>query len=546
MNILFTNAKAYIEKELFQEAVLVSGNRIRAVGRTEDLVQMAGSSCERLDCGGRTLLPGFNDSHMHLMEFGEGRRQAQLSQAASIEDLIRICRDFARAKPEAVKNGLRAAGWNQNHFSVPRIPDRHDLDRISTSMPVVAERVCGHIVSANTKAIEMLGLDTDSPQYPDGEFLREENGFPSGVFTGGACLHARKLIPDFTEEEKLDILEEASAYAASRGITSVQSNDVGAMTGSSGKKFALFRRFFRQGRSCIRFRHQVNFDSFEAFREEVEKGEYAKAKENYDPASLLSLGPLKLFADGSLGARTALLKRGYYDDPSNHGRTWTDGEELFRFCRYAARHGIQIVTHCIGDAAIDRTAEAYIRSTREVLHREDNPLRHSLVHCQITDRQILEKIARHGLLTMLQPIFLHGDIPILDKAVGRELASASYAFGTLIRETGPAASFGTDCPVEDCNPFPNIYCAVTRRRLDGSPGEGFVPAERISVSRAVDAYTLASAFAQFREHELGRIKPGYLADLTLLDRDIFTCPEKDIKNIRPVLTMTDGEIVFER
>ena len=266
--ILLYNAKVYLSSGHFAEAVLICGSRIAAVGTTRELLDIAynkskdpgaSNAFRQIDCGGRTIVPGFNDSHMHLMEFGENLRQAPVHKAESVEDIIRICTAFAEETPEVVRHGLHSAGWNQDHFPDRRIPDRKDLDRISTDYPIVLERVCGHIACTNTAAIRMLGLTADSPQYPDGRFFYGEDGEPNGIFAGNACLYVRKLIPEFTPDEKLDILEESMKYAVSRGLTSVQSNDVGAMSGTSEYNFALFQRLYDDGRGLIRYRHQVNF-----------------------------------------------------------------------------------------------------------------------------------------------------------------------------------------------------------------------------------------------------------------------------------------------
>ena len=550
--ILLYNAKVYLYPGEFAEAVLIRGSRISAVGTRADLSDSTDVSCHEIDCGGRTIVPGFNDSHMHLMEFGENMRQAPVHKAESVEDIIRICTAFAEENPEAVRHGLHSAGWNQDHFPDHRIPDRKDLDRISTDYPIVLERVCGHIACANTAAIRMLGLTAESPQYPDGRFFFGEDGEPNGIFAGNACLYVRKLIPEFTPDEKLDILEESMKYAVSKGLTSVQSNDVGAMSGTSEDNFALFQRLYDEGCGLIRYRHQVNFETLDDFRRCIESGEYAKAgnaviaspsKDHLDPP-LLTLGPLKLYKDGSLGARTAYLKDGYLKDPENHGLQWQSQEDLLAFCRLAAKNGIQVVTHCIGDAAIEQVADCYIQCNAE-FNASKNPLRHGLVHCQITDRDLLRKIADNDLLTLVQPVFLNADIPILKDLIRPELAASSYAFGPLIHSCGNRVSLGTDCPVEDCDPFQNIYSAVTRKRLStNASNDSFHPEECLTVEEAVDAYTIGSAYAMFMEHELGRIHPGFLADLVLLDTDIFTCPVEDIKKTRPLLTMVSGNVVY--
>ena len=540
MRTILHHAKVYVEKGVFAEAVLIEDGLIRAVGSNDEILSHAGASAELTDCGGKTLIPGLNDSHMHFMQLGETRNQADIDGVPSIGEMISRCRAFIEEHPEHVRNGLHAIGWNQDLFmDEQRMPDRHDLDKISTEFPVVLERVCGHIVSSNTKAIEMLGIDGDSPQFPDGDFLIGEDGYPNGIFTANACNYVKSLIPDFTMEERRKMLIETMEYAVSCGITSVQSNDVGTTFMDGPAAFAMFRDVYDSGEALLRYRHQVCFNDLQQFEQYLTEGEFAKGE--YGADSWLTLGPLKLFKDGSLGARTALMRQGYVNDPENHGLEWIKEADMEAYCQLAKKYGLQVVTHCIGDMAVEKTMDCYERAFVE----GENELRHGLIHCQITDEGLVRRIAEKDILVFAQPIFLDYDMQIVEGLCGKELASTSYAFGSLQR-LGAHVSYGTDCPVEACNPFPNIYMAVTRKNREGKPEGGFYPSECVSVSDAIDAYTAGSAYAEFMEDRKGRIKAGYYADLVLLDRDIFTVDLMEIKDIQPEMTMVGGKIVYRR
>lgn len=540
MRTILHHAKVYVEKGVFAEAVLIEDGLIRAVGSNDEILSHAGASVELTDCGGKTLIPGLNDSHMHFMQLGETRNQADIDGVPSIGEMISRCRAFIEEHPEHVRNGLHAIGWNQDLFTdEQRMPDRHDLDKISTEFPVVLERVCGHIVSSNTKAIEMLGIDGDSPQFPDGDFLIGEDGYPNGIFTANACNYVKSLIPDFTMEERRKMLIETMEYAVSCGITSVQSNDVGTTFMDGPAAFAMFRDVYDSGEALLRYRHQVCFNDLQQFEQYLTEGEFAKGE--YGADSWLTLGPLKLFKDGSLGARTALMRQGYVNDPENHGLEWIKEADMEAYCQLAKKYGLQVVTHCIGDMAVEKTMDCYERAFVE----GENKLRHGLIHCQITDEGLVRRIAEKDILVFAQPIFLDYDMQIVEGLCGKELASTSYAFGSLQR-LGAHVSYGTDCPVEACNPFPNIYMAVTRKNREGKPEGGFYPSECVSVSDAIDAYTAGSAYAEFMEDRKGRIKAGYYADLVLLDRDIFTVDPMEIKDIQPEMTMVGGKIVYRR
>ncbi len=540
MNRLLLNAKVYLNRDDFAEAVYISDGLIKDIGKSRELIRKY-PGVEQLDCGGHTLIPGFNDSHLHFMQTGETMNQVAIDDVSSIDELITRCREFMAENPQRVKNGIHAIGWNQDLFtdSTRRIPDRHDLDLISTEIPIVLERVCGHIVSSNTKVIEILGLDAHSPQFPDGEYLREPDGYPSGVYTGNACNFAKDVIPDFSMEERRKMILETMKLAVSYGLTSVQSNDVGTTFMDGPAAFAMYRDIYDKGEALLRFRHQVCFNNLDDFREYVTEGEFAKYNEDKD--SWLSLGPLKLFKDGSLGARTALMRSEYADDPGNFGREWIKAEDMEEYCRFAEENGIQVITHVIGDKAIEDTIKCYEQAFAD----RGNLLRHALVHCQITDEALLERIAKSEICVMAQPIFLDYDMNVVEARCGRELSSTSYAFKSL-KDKGVHVAYGTDAPVEFFDPFANIYMAVTRKDKKGSPANGFYPAEAVDIYEAVDAYTYESAYLEFMEDRKGRIKEGYYADLVLLDEDIFTIDPMRIKEVRPLMTIVGGKTVYKK
>lgn len=538
---LLYNGKVYVSRGHFEEAVLVEDGVISAVGKSEDLLALAGPSAELRDCSGRTVIPGLNDTHMHLMQFAQARNQAHIMGSTSIDELIDICRRFAEEHPERVSGGLLAGGWNQDCFTdSSRLPDRHDLDQISTEYPVMLIRACYHISAVNTRLLDMLNV-TEDPHFSESDYGVGPDGRPNGILYENGSNIAQSLMEDLTSGNMRQDVLDAMDYCVSRGVTSMHSNDAGSSVMDRQGVFDFFHEIYDSGEGKLRYRHQVCFDTPDEFRDSLENGEYAHWDELYPAGSWLTLGPLKLFKDGSLGARTALMTGGYVGDPDNHGLEGVSDEDLDQFCRLARDHGVQIVTHAIGDEAIRRT----VRSYRNGFEGGRNVLRFAVNHCQITDRAILDQIARDDILVLAQPIFLNYDMHIAEDLVGRELASTSYAWSTL-QQSGVHVSYGTDCPVEDCDPFQNIYMAVTRKDLSGYPEGGYFPQECVDVETAVDAYTLESAYAEFMENVKGRIQPGFLADMVVLDRDIFTVDPDEIKDISPVMTMVGGKVVFER
>lgn len=542
MKKIMHNGKFYIEEGRFEQAVLIEDGIIKKIGPDDEILMEEG---ERYDCMGRTVIPGFNDSHIHFLLVGSSLSKVNINGCRSIDELVNRCREYTENNPYVNKKGLSGMGWNQDQFTEgeKRMPDRHDLDRISTEIPIVLERVCAHVLVTNTKAIELLGLDENSPQYEGGVFEIGEDGKPNGIFCEKACAYAQKLIAEDTPQEMRAHMNAAMEYAVSRGITSVQSCDLGVSTQKYEEFMEMMEEFYKSGQGILRYRHQVYYSEADTFRRDAEDGLFRRKTGNAEVDSMLKTGPVKIFKDGSLGGRTAMLRKPYSDAPGVYGVEAVSDEKMDDFCRIASENSIQIIIHAIGDAAIEKVLDSYEKTMSE----EGNINRNGIVHCQITDSELIERIAQSGVLLMIQPVFLNSDMHILEQRVGKELASTSYAYNTMMsmKSMKNRISFGTDSPVEDCNPFDNIYSAVARKDLGAGPQSGFYPLERITVSQAVDAYTLGSAYNEFMEERKGRIRENHYADLVVLDRDIFTAREEEIRDVKPLMTMVNGNTVYE-
>lgn len=539
MRSVIYNGRIYQGPDRFAEAMIVNNGQIEYVGSNAEARNAAGVS-ESIDCEGQTVIPGFNDSHLHMMMIGETMNLLSLYDCTSIEQIIERARDFVEAHPEVRRTGLHGRGWNQDYFvDEKRILNRHDADRISTEFPVVLERVCGHILATNSFTLNKLGLRPGSPQFPGGTFETEADGTPNGVFTEHACgvVYAMLAEPDRAERERR--FRQALDYAVSRGVTSVQSNDISNSSLNRDDSISILRSVLQPDTAPLRLHMQICFSSPDALRKDIAEGLYHQAPEINN--GWLTVGPLKLFVDGSLGARTAMIRNGYADDPGNYGEQVMSQAVMEEFCTVANAHGIQVVTHGIGDGAVELILNAYERAAVNGA----NPLRNGIIHCQITDVPLLQRMADLAVPAFYQPIFLNYDRRITDDRVGSAMASTSYAFKTL-PALGGIVSYGTDAPVEDCNPFENLYSAITRKSLDGTPAGGFYPAERVNIHEAIEAYTVGSAYCQHMEGKKGRLVPGELADFVILERDIFTVAPEEIRDTLPVRTVVGGRTVFSR
>lgn len=533
MNTIIHNAKIYVRKGEFAQAMLIRDGIVQALGTDRGILAAAPADCVLYDAGGRTVVPGFNDSHMHLQSVGQLMQSVQLLGCGSVTQMQQAVRDYIETRKPAPGTVIHGMGWNQDYFAEGRLPTRFDLDAVTTEYPVILERACGHILVCNTAAMEAAGITADTAPNEGGAFDFDENGALTGIFRENACGQILCIRPQETVETVASALRAAMDYAASCGITSVQTMDL--RPGAWRTTLEAYDRL--QGENpTLRVYHQCNFQEPQGFEEFTAAGFRTGVGTPFN-----RIGPLKMFVDGSLGARTAAMRQPYHDDPATRGLPTMTTEQLDEMLAAARKHNCQVVIHAIGDGAIEMVLDGYDK----LIADGQNPLRLGIVHCQITDEALLQRFAEKDILALVQPIFLHYDMTVLEDRVGKTLASTSYAFETL-RKLGVHESFGTDSPVEDMNALHNLYCAVTRKNLSGGPDGGFYPAERMDVSDALDAYTVGSAYVSFEETVKGRLQPGYYADLAVLSEDIFTIAPERIKDVTVLATMVDGRFVYEQ
>jgi len=530
MRKLFVNGKIYVDKDVFVDSILVYDGMIERIGTKEALKK---SEYDQLiDLDGKTVLPGLNDSHLHISLIGHGMNSCNLAGSNSIDDVIQRGISYLSTKKDL--KYLEGRGWNQDYFNEgeKRLLNRYDLDKISMDIPIIFDRICGHVAVGNSKALELLNID--STTFVDGgEITLDKNNIPNGVFNENAVRLLQSIIPDKSKELRKKEFLMAMEYAISQGLTSVQSCDI--MSKDYKVVFETIQELHEDSLLKFRYAHQFNFQEIEDFKVYLETENNSKS---YDE-KFFSKGALKLFKDGSLGARTALLKNHYNDANGEFGVEALSDKQLQDLCDLASVNNIQVITHAIGDAAIDSVINAY----EKTMINGKNPLRHGIVHNQITSMDQLERIAKLNIPVMYQPIFLDYDIKIIRERVGDILAKTSYAFNTLYK-LGAPVSLGTDAPVEDCNPFENIYCAINRKCLDETPADPFFSEEIMSVEDAIDAYTIGSAYNEFKEEFKGRIKPGFVADFIVIDQDIFTIESMKVKDIKVLETIVGGKTVY--
>lgn len=535
MQTIIYNAKIYVNKGQFAQALLIEDDIIRQVGTTQQILEAAAADSTKIDAAGRTVIPGLNDSHLHIHGVGTALSSVPLYGSASIAEVIERSREFLKKNPPAPGSVITGRGWNQDYFTDERrLLTRQDLDQITTEVPIIFSRACGHMVVCNTKALEVAGITAATPQIDGGEYYLDEQGAPNGLFSENAIDLISRIIPAVDVDAMVNNLKTAFAYAASHGVTSIHTNDISQE--NYHDMIEAYKRLYQSNEATLRSYHQCHFNEPEAYQSFLAEGYKSGTGDKYN-----RIGSLKMFVDGSLGARTALMRQSYADDSSTTGICCMTQEQLNRMVGLADQNDCQVAIHAIGDKAIEMVLDAYDTVTAQ----GNNPRRHGIIHCQITDLPLLERFRKNDILAYVQPIFIHYDMHIVGSRVGEALASTSYAFGTMHR-MGIHTSFGTDSPVEDLNSMDNIYCAVARKDLKSRPAEAYYPNEAVEVADAIDLYTLAGAYASSEEHVKGRLMPGYYADLAILSDDIFTVDHEMIRSIKVDTTMMGGKIVYQR
>ena len=538
MDTIFYNGKIYTMEKGWgvQSAVAVQDGIIQRVGQDEEILALKTSETECIDLKGKTMLPGFTDSHMHLLSYGYSLEKVNFYSARSVDDLVELAKAFLAERPYLT--WLQGRGWNQEYWTEVRFPNRYDLDRISCDIPMSFTRACGHIIVCNSKALEVMGVTKDTPDPFGGQIDRDENGEPLGIFREAARDIVYNALPDLQVEDIKRMLKNGMDGLVKAGITEVQTDDFEALPpGQYQKVLDAYHQLEEEGGLKVRVFEQCLLASQDLLEKFLSEGHTTG-----EGTPMFRVGPLKLMADGSLGGRTAYLARPYADDPSTEGIPVFTQEQLDKLVLTAQKAGMMSAVHCIGCGAAEMTMHA-IEAAQLACPKPD--LRHAIVHCQITDRPLLEKFAKLNVVAHIQPAFVDDDIPIVEARVGKELTQTSYNWKTL-QDMGVCIAGGSDSPVIDFSVMNGIYCAVTRQRLNGEPEGGWLPDQKLTAEEAVQAYTVGGAYASYDERVRGTIRNGKYADLVVLDQDIFQIPSEEIKDVKVDMTVLNGKTVYTR
>jgi hypothetical protein len=516
------------------EAVAVRAERIVAVGSREEIADYRGERTEVIDLGGLTVVPGLIDAHEHFPSIGKRAKQVFLDETRSVAEALEIVkRELAKVPPG---EWLVGQGWHTVTWGGGDYPGQEELNQIAPDHPVFLVGMAIHAAWVNAKALELAGIDENTPDPRGGKILRRaDTGVPTGILLEEAMdLVSRHLPPETRESRKADIrgsVETALRY----GLTGMHD------AGIDSELVSIYEELINE--NAFPFRLYAMLDVPDA-------GSLVDSYLEHPPqigfgGNRLTVRTFKVYADGALGARGASLLEPYSDDPSATGLIQNSEDELARLVEKAGSKGYQVAIHAIGDRG-NRSALNAIERAQKALPGKD--LRARIEHAQILSKADIPRFASLGVIASMQPIHATMDMGFAETRVGPERILGGYAWQSLLA-SGARIAAGSDTPafpVVYNNPLWGIHAAVTRQDGEGKPEGGWYPAERVSRMDALKMYTVNPAYAAFEEDLKGSLSPGKLADLTVLSKDILTIPEDEIRATEVVMTVLGGKVVYRK
>jgi len=515
------------------EAVAIRRDRIVHVGSTADVRALAGAGTRIIDLAGRRVVPGFNDSHLHLLSGGLSLVQVDLKDARDEAEFGKRLRDFDTRLPPG--RWILGGNWDHDRTFAGKLPTAAMLDNYVPDRPVCIRRYDGHMALVNTRALRLAGI-TEATADPAGGVIYRlpDSKKPSGVLRDNAMDLVERLIPASEEAEIVEAVQSALAQARSLGLTTLQDMD-GSDSPTRRRLLRILQRLNRAGQLTARIDLRW---PLAALKDLTTLGIEAGFGSDF-----LTLGGVKGFVDGSLGSSTAKMFEPYLHEPGSRGVWVTPRGRLLQLIGDADRAGLSVAVHAIGDEANAELLDLFAETAKKNGPRDR---RFRIEHAQHLRPQDYRRFHDQGVIASMQPYHVIDDGRWAEGRIGAKRCESSYALRSLL-DAGARLAFGSDWPVAPLDPLTGIDAAVNRRTLDGKHPDGWFPQQRISVTQTVEAYTAGSAYAAFQEKDRGTLRPGMLADLAVLSRDIFAEAQRDhIARTQVVLTVVGGKVVFER
>ena len=514
-----------VDGQLPATAVSVKDGRIVAVGAAEELLKTAGETTEKVDLKGAFLYPGFTDAHAHLYGIGEREQTLDLDEVASIAELVKVVGDAAKAAPAG--QPLVGRGWIETHWPEKRFPNRADIDAVTGDRPTVLERADGHALLANTAALKAAGLDGKPKAQPSGGRIEVgADGLPTGMLVDAAMAPIGALRTAPSEAQVKETYAEGITREVNLGWTGVHN------MGVSAAHVPLLNAMADAGEMKLRLYNAVD-------RADFDKATYGEAANG-----LVITQAVKLYMDGALGSRGALLSKPYSDKPEISGLLQTDEASTLALMKTALGKNIQVSFHAIGDEG-NRLVLNWMEKAFAEAGVKGQDKRWRIEHSQILHVEDIPRFSALGVIPSMQPSHAIGDLYFAPARLGEDRLAGAYAWRALI-DAGSIIAGGSDAPVEQGDPRIEFYAAVARKDLKGNSAADWHPEQKVTREEALKMFTLWPAYASFREKDLGTIEPGKLADFTGFSGDIMTVPEADILTVAPAITVVGGKVVFQR
>ncbi|OUQ59443.1 amidohydrolase [Flavonifractor sp. An112] len=530
---VYRNGNIYTVDEEFTvaSAIAVKGDRLVYVGDEAGVEAYIGAGTKVVDLGGNTVIPGLIEGHMHINGLGESLLQIDAFWKPK-EDILAAVKEAADAAQPG--EWIRGRGWMNTVWEDSDYPTKEELDAVAPNNPVYLTRADGHMCWVNSMAFELAGITKDTPNPQGGEYLKTEDGELLGCVTDTAMSPISALLPAFSIEEQKQALLLAQDQLFSYGLTSAMNAGTSVETLNE-----VYKPLYEDGSLKLRVYILMSLSSTEGAQ-----ADYLRNNKPQDGLynEHMDVRAVKLFSDGSLGARSAAMLEEYSDRAGHLGNYRSSDEEMYQLVKLAYDNGYQTGSHAIGDGANHQLLDAYERVMEEN-PREDPRLR--IEHFQILTLEDIQRAIDMGVLPSMQTTHATSDMLMAEDRIGAERLKGAYAWRTII-DSGSIIINGSDAPVELVNPYHGLYAAVTRKDRLGEPPEGWHAEQCMTREEALRSFTIWAAYGEFNEDIKGSLEVGKLADFVVIDRDYMNCPAEDIKDIQVLTTVSGGEVVYTK
>jgi predicted amidohydrolase YtcJ len=514
--------------------VAIRQGKIVAVGSDEVVGKMRGIGTRVIDTGGKLVLPGFTDCHVHFLEGSVALGRVNLDGLTTVAEVQNRLREYAAKHPG--DSWILGRGWNYAVFGEAALPDKKYLDELFPNRPVFLEGFDGHSYWVNSKALSLAGVTKDTKDPVNGFIVHDpQTGEPTGALKEDADALITKVIPKLEEVDKLKALRAGMKWANQNGITRVHS------AGGDFEVLPLLEQLRQDKQLSVRFYVSYRLDAYELRKEDLDAIESARKQYHDD---WIDTNAVKMMLDGVVETHTAALLAPYADQPSMNGALFWELPKYQHAVIELDKQGIQLFTHAIGDYAVRTALDTYELAAKK---NHDKGRRPRIEHVETIDASDIPRFAKLGVITSMQPLHAYPDADTLDvwaRNLGPERASRAWVWKSIAGDGGHYA-FGSDWPIVTLNPWEGVQTAVTRQTADGKPAGGFVPSQRLTVAQAVEGYTIDAAYAGRREKTEGSIETGKVGDIIIVDRNIFEIEPHNIGETKVVITIVGGKIVYE-